>query len=221
MNILDSFWVSIFLCWIKCSILVCWVFASRKTNGGNCLCKCQPNFRCTPLGHWRAITFSLLSWRLADTVFVSRVMWEQSAKVPLVLSTWSCFNHYSGYISFDWGISSCPCCSVVNFPRFVLTPALWGCVNNSAGLLVRVLSNSLRGTDWSNPPLWRWGGHMKPKTKALLGSVSLRQLLLSFKPLQPVNQLSQLSMKTQCVLFLPVCIKDKGRAEGCASFWWG
>lgn len=58
---------------------------------------------------------------------------------------------------------------------------------------------------------------MKPKTKALLGSVSLRQLLLSFKPLQPVNQLSQLSMKTQCVLFLPVSIKDKGIAEGHAS----
>ncbi len=70
MNILDSIWDSIFWCWIKCGILVSWVFASWKMNGGNWwashLCKGKPNFGCATLVRWRVMTFFLhpKDWQL-------------------------------------------------------------------------------------------------------------------------------------------------------------
>lgn len=149
-------------------------------GGGNCrashLCKGQPNYRCTALMHWGLMTFLLLTQRLAvySTFFVGAVRpcFCIKGNMGTISKSATCSFCIVMFQSLLWihklwlrniQLSLLQCS--IKFPRFVPAFALQGCINNSAGLLVRVLSNSLQGTDWSNPPLWRWGGHMEAKDK--------------------------------------------------------
>ncbi len=176
MNILDSIW-DFSGAELNAGILVPWVFASWKTNGGNWwashLCKGKPNFGCATLVRWRVMMFFLYpkDWQLLPLFCKTLCLYQgwcgnNQQKWHLcflhshvLLITQDTYKLWSRNIQLS--LLQCS----ITFPRFVPTLALQGCVNNSAGLLVRVLSNSLRGTDWSNPPLWRWGGHMEAKDK--------------------------------------------------------